>query len=45
MAQLTDELVGKVNSGQELDKDSLFRYCSVHVDGFPVSSSSFNVLQ
>lgn len=45
MAQLTDELVGKVNSGQELDKDALFRYCSIHVDGFPVSSSSFNVFQ
>ncbi|MFS8017451.1 hypothetical protein Hanom_Chr15g01380571 [Helianthus anomalus] len=42
MAQRTGELVGEVNSTHQFDNDALFRYCSSHVEGFPVSSSRFS---
>ncbi|XP_023768714.1 probable acyl-CoA dehydrogenase IBR3 isoform X1 [Lactuca sativa] len=45
MALNTDELVGKPNSAIEFDTDALFRYCSIHVEGFPVSSSKFSISQ
>ncbi|KAI7737451.1 hypothetical protein M8C21_002849 [Ambrosia artemisiifolia] len=45
MGQRTGELVGEVNSAHKFDTDALFRYCSVHVEGFPVSSSRFSVSQ
>ncbi|KAL4570346.1 hypothetical protein LXL04_025998 [Taraxacum kok-saghyz] len=45
MALNTDELVGKSNSAHQFDKDALFRYCSIHVEGFPVSSSNFCISQ
>ena len=45
MALKTDELVGKSNSAHQFDNDALFQYCSVHVDGFPVSSSKFSISQ
>lgn len=45
MARYTGELVGKVNSAHQFDSEALFRYCSIHVQGFPVSSSKFSVSQ
>nr|XP_043606106.1 probable acyl-CoA dehydrogenase IBR3 [Erigeron canadensis] len=46
-ARRTDELI--VNRGgaahDEIDKQALFRYCSLYVQGFPVSSSLFSVSQ
>ncbi|XP_071701855.1 probable acyl-CoA dehydrogenase IBR3 [Rutidosis leptorrhynchoides] len=45
MAQHTAELVVKVNSSHEFDYDALFRYCSIHVAGFPISSSQFSISQ
>ncbi|XP_071692724.1 probable acyl-CoA dehydrogenase IBR3 [Rutidosis leptorrhynchoides] len=45
MAQHTDERVVKVNSSHEFDHDALFRYCLIHVEGFPVSSSKFSISQ
>ncbi|XP_024993881.1 probable acyl-CoA dehydrogenase IBR3 isoform X2 [Cynara cardunculus var. scolymus] len=45
MARYTGELVGKVNSAHQFDNEALFRYCSIHVEGFPRSSSKFSVSQ
>ncbi|XP_076895181.1 putative acyl-CoA dehydrogenase IBR3 [Bidens hawaiensis] len=45
MSHRTDNLVGEVNSAHQFDTDALFRYCSLHVDAFPVSSSKFSVSQ
>jgi hypothetical protein len=46
MANRTYDLLGQVQAAHQFDHDSLFRYASVHVPGFPSSAAStFTVKQ
>jgi acyl-CoA dehydrogenase len=45
MASKTSDLVGQLHPSNEFDVDALIRYCSGHVQGFPVSYSKFTLSQ
>ncbi|CAK7333354.1 unnamed protein product [Dovyalis caffra] len=45
MASQTSDLLGQVQAAHQFDHDSLFRYASLHVPGFPSSASIFSVKQ
>lgn len=45
MSSKTSDLVGRVHPAQKFDVDTLLRYVSSNVVGFPVSVSRFTVSQ
>lgn len=45
MSSRTSDLVGRVHPAQKFDVDTLLRYVSTNVVGFPVSVSRFTVSQ